>query len=390
MGVVSPLGPNAAETSQALRAGTDAVTPVAAFDVSKTRCKTAGQVPESFLADALPRDRRSRRLHRSARMVTQALREALATDGSGAARPERLIFATSAGGMSFGEEYYREALRDDSSRRRWAGWVANYTPQKPILDGLAALGLRVPAQILTNACSSGANAIGHAFELVRSGKHRCVLCGGYDPLAELVFVGFDSLQASTPERIRPFDRDRTGLVLGEGAAVLVLEGEESVVARGATALAELVGYGAATDNFHLTQPHPSGAGAALSMLRALASAGGDPAEVDYLNAHGTGTPFNDSTEGAAISSLFPPGLPVSSTKSMMGHALGAAGAIEAVVCLLAIAEGFLPPNLHFRQPDPSWTFEVVASASRPAPIRLALSNSIGFGGVNASLLFRQS
>jgi 3-oxoacyl-[acyl-carrier-protein] synthase II len=320
-------------------------------------------------------------------MVTMALREALTQ--TGAARPERLVIATSSGGMSNGEAYYREALRS-VSRRGFAQYVANYTPQKPVLDAMEALGLRLPSQILTNACSSGANAIGHAFELVRGGLHNCVVCGGYDPLAELVFVGFDSLQAATPEKIRPFDRGRTGLVLGEGAAVLVLEDEASVLDRGVEPLAELVGYGAATDTFHLTQPHPSGKGIQLAMERALAGAGLEPEKVDYINGHGTATPFNDATEGAAISALFPHRVPVSSTKSMMGHALGGAGAIEAAVCVLALRKQFLPPNLNFREPDPGWSFDVVANEARPAGINYALSNSIGFGGVNASLLFRRA
>ena len=214
IGVVSPLGPDAAETERALLAGRDAVSEVTLFDVSKTRCKTAGQVEDAWLSGAVPHSRKANRLHRSARMVTVALREALGM--AGAARPERLVIATSSGGMSNGEAYYREALRS-ASRRRFAEYVANYTPQKPVLDAMEPMGLRMPVQILTNASSSGANAVGHAFELVRGGLCGCVLCGGYDPLAELVFVGFDSLQASTPEKIWPFDRGRTGLVLGEGA-----------------------------------------------------------------------------------------------------------------------------------------------------------------------------
>ena len=320
MGVVSPLGPNAPETERALLTGKDAVSEVRLFDVSKTRCKTAGQVEEAWLSEAVPRSRKANRLHRSARMVTLALREAL--NGAGAVRPERLVIATSSGGMSNGETYYREALRS-GSRRRFAEYVGNYTPQKPVLDALEAVGLRVPVQILTNACSSGANAIGHAFELVRGGLCGCALCGGYDPLAELVFVGFDSLQASTPEKIRPFDRRRTGLVLGEGAAVLVLEDETSALARGAEPLAELVGYGAATDAYHLTQPDPSGIGIKLAMQRALATAGVGPGEIDYINCHGTATVLNDATEGAAISALFSHGVTASSTKSMMGHATSA-------------------------------------------------------------------
>jgi 3-oxoacyl-[acyl-carrier-protein] synthase II len=335
------------------------------------------------LEDVFPARRQARRLHRSSRMVAAALTEAFSM--AGRATPELVVFSTSAGAMSNGERFYRTLLKA-KSRRSAAQWVSNYMPQKPILDALELLNLRLPMQILSNACSSGTNSIGHAFNLVRDGLNSCVICGGYDPLSELVFVGFDSLQAATPEKIRPFDLHRTGLVLGEGSAVLILESEESARKRQATAYAEICGYGVSTDTYHLTQPNPSGIGPRLSMERALQSAGSD--SIDYINAHGTATVYNDATEGVAISQLLP-GVPVSSTKSMMGHALGAAGAIEAVFCILALQQQFLPPNLHFREPEPAWNFEVVANRSRPAAIRTALSNSFGFGGTNASLVLRK-
>jgi 3-oxoacyl-[acyl-carrier-protein] synthase II len=381
-GIVSPIGNGASENLAGLRAGSDGVSPVTAFDVSKTRCKTAGQVNDDRLKGVFPVNRRVQRLHRSSRMVAASLVEAMSM--AGPVSPELLVFSTSAGAMSNGERFYRAVLKS-KSRRSIARWLANYMPQKPILDALKLLSLRLPMQIVSNACSSGTNSIGHAFNLIRNGLNSCVICGGYDPVSELVFVGFDSLQASTPEKIRPFDLHRSGLVLGEGSAVLILESEESAHKRRATAYAEISGYGVSTDTYHLTQPNPSGIGPKLSMERALQSAGLD--SVDYVNAHGTATLYNDATEGIAISQLLP-GVPVSSTKSMMGHALGAAGAIEAVFCILALQERFLPPNINFREPDPTWKFEVVANQSRSASIRTALSNSFGFGGTNASLLLR--
>jgi 3-oxoacyl-[acyl-carrier-protein] synthase II len=384
-GIVSPVGRSAGENLAGLQRGKDGVSPVTAFDVSKTRCKTAGQVKDEWIDDILPLGRRSERLHRSSRMIAASLAEAVSM--AGRPEPELIVFATSAGAMSNGEQFYRRIL-DIASRRSAPTRVANYMPQKPILDALQLLNLRLPMQIISNACSSGTNSIGHAFNLVRDGLHSCVICGGYDPLAELVFVGFDSLQAATPEKIRPFDRRRTGLVLGEGSAVLVLESEDAVRKRNGTACAEVCGYGVSTDTFHLTQPNPSGIGPRLSMERALASAGLEPDAIDYVNAHGTATLFNDATEGIAISQLLP-GVPVSSTKSMMGHALGAAGSIEAVFCILALQHQFFPPNIHFREPDPGWKFEVVANQSRPGRIRTALSNSFGFGGTNASLILRE-
>jgi len=241
--------------------------------------------------------------------------------------------------------------------------------------------------VIANACASGTNAIGHAFECVRSGRYQRVLAGGYDAISELVFTGFDSLQASTPEKCRPFDRQRTGMVLGEGAAILGLENLGSAQQRGAPVLAEIIGYGISTDNFHITQPDPTGIGAQQAMQQALQSAHVSAAAVDYINAHGTATLFNDAAEGKAISALFN-GVPVSSTKGMMGHSLGAAGAIEAIICLLALQHQFLPPNINFGALDDHLDLNIVANKAPPAVLRTALSNSFGFGGTNASILMR--
>src|SRR5205823_6735741 len=209
-----------------------------------------------------------------------------------------------------------------------------------------------------------------------------------DALAEMVFVGFDSLQASTPEKCRPFDQHRSGMVLGEGAAILALENLELAQRRNAPVLAEIIGYGISTDNFHITQPEPSGSGPRQAMKGALDSAHICAADVDYINAHGTATRFNDAAEGRAISALFN-GVPVSSTKSMMGHSLGAAGSIEAVVCLLALQHQFLPANINFTTPDDDVDLNIVANETRPAVVNTVLSNSFGFGGTNASVLMRK-
>jgi 3-oxoacyl-[acyl-carrier-protein] synthase II len=257
-----------------------------------------------------------------------------------------------------------------------------------VIDAQAAFGISAPCQVIANACASGTNAIGHAFECVRSGRYQRVLTGGYDTLAEMVFAGFDSLQASTAEKCRPFDRHRSGMVLGEGAAALALENLEHAQQRGARVLAEIIGYGISTDNFHITQPEPSGSGPRQAMERALESAHICAADVDYINAHGTATVFNDAAEGKAISALFN-GVPVSSTKSMMGHSLGAAGAIEAIVCLLALQHQFLPANINFSTLDDGLDLNVVANEARPAAVSITLSNSFGFGGTNASIVMRK-
>ena len=384
-GVVSPLGFGLSETLDSLREARDCVNRVTRFSVAQCRCKTAGQVPAERLLDKQCNRVRARRLHRASHMIIYALGEALTQEPQ--FKPELTVIGTTSGGMSYGEDYYR-SLKQGGNLRHSPTWIANYPAQKPVIDALEAFGIAAPCEVVSNACASGTNAIGHAFDCVRSGRYQRVLTGGYDALSELVFVGFDSLQASTPEKCRPFDRHRAGMVLGEGAAVLALENFNAAQARGATVLAEITGYGISTGNFHLTQPDPSGIGPRRAMERTLQSAHTSADAVDYINAHGTATPFNDTAEGKAISELFDR-VPVSSTKSMMGHSLGAAGAVEAVICLLALQHQFLPPNINFRAPDEDIHLNIVANKAQPALVSTVLSNSFGFGGTNASILMRK-
>ena len=384
-GVVSPLGFGLAETLDSLRRAKDCVTEVTRFSVAECRCKTAGQVPDDRLLAGPNKRLRAKRLHRASHMMIHALREAMMQVPQ--FDPELTVIGTTSGGMSYGEQYYRSLCRSGNLRHA-PTWIANYPAQKPIIDAQEeVLGVSVPCQVIANACASGTNAIGHAFECIRSGRYQRVLTGGYDALSELVFTGFDSLQASTPEKCRPFDRNRAGMVLGEGAAILALENLELARKQGTPVLAEIVGYGISTDNFHITQPDPSGVGPRQAMERALQSAQISADEVNYINAHGTATVFNDAAEGKAISQLFN-GVPVSSTKSMMGHSLGAAGAVEAVISLLALRHRFLPPNINFDALDDGLQLNVVANESRSAVVSMALSNSFGFGGTNASILMR--
>jgi 3-oxoacyl-[acyl-carrier-protein] synthase II len=254
-GVVSPLGFGLAETLESLRKARDCVSPVTRFSVGQCRCKTAGQVPDDRLLAGQGEGIRGHRLHRASHMMIQALKEVVTQEPQ--FKPELTVIGTTSGGMSYGERYYR-SLRQARDLRHAPTWIANYPAQKPVINAQEAFGISAPCQVIANACASGTNAIGHAFECVRSGRYQRVLAGGYDALAEMVFVGFDSLQASTPEKCRPFDRHRTGMVLGEGAAILALENLELAHKRGAPVLAEIIGYGISTDNFHITQPEPSG------------------------------------------------------------------------------------------------------------------------------------
>ena len=378
-GCVSPLGLHRSETVASLRDARDGISPVRLFSTEGCQAGTAGQV-DSFLSEyAVRRAPASRYWTRAAQMILCAMAEAL--DGRPGFSPDVVIIGTTSGGMLLGEEFLRAALSGHgigaASRR-----IRGYVPSQPVRQAMRALRIDAPVRIVSNACASGSNALGLGLHLIRHGQARRVLAGGYDALASLVFSGFDCLRASTSEKCRPFDASRSGLALGEGAAMFCLESAHAFPLR-------LAGYGSAFDAHHLTQPHPSGRGPREAMLRALSDAGVDAEEIDYINAHGTGTPLNDSSEALAIQETCPRSA-VSSTKSMTGHALGAAGAIEAAFCCMALEEGFLPANINFRQPDPGISLDIVANHIRFTQPRKVLSNSFGFGGSNASLVLARS
>ena len=391
-GIITALGQGWLANAAGFRQGRTAFRPVTLFDVSRQRVKLAAEVE---LPAALPASRLSQsrllRLDRAAWLLWIAAHEAWHQAGWEAAEGLPLVLGTTSGGMSLGEAYYRQAIAQPQARRNQAVRALNYQPQRQALDLADALGFRGPVQIISNACASGANAIGQAWELLQSGRAERVLAGGYDALSQLVFAGFDSLQALSPTCCRPFDAQRDGLALGEGAAVLTLETLEYARRRGAAILAEIAGYGAATDTHHLTQPHPQGDAALASMTSACASARIAPEQVGYLNAHGTGTPLNDSAEAAAINrwaGARVATLPVSSTKASIGHLLGAAGAVETVVCLMALRGQWLPPSVTLQALDPACRFPIVQQPT-DAKLDYALTNSFGFGGANATLILRR-
>ncbi len=302
-----------------------------------------------------------------------------------------LVLGTTAGGMSLGEAYFRQATQSPCHHRRQPSRAIHYQPQVQARTVLDALGVNGAVTIISNACASGSNAIGHAWELIRRGQTQCVLAGGYDALSELVFSGFAALQSLSPTVCRPFDARRDGLALGEGAAVLALETLERASRRDAAILGELIGYGTSIDQHHLTQPHPHGDTALAVMRQACATAGVTPEDIDYINAHGTGTPLNDISEAIAISHWAggrAATLPVSSIKAGIGHLLGGAGAAGAVVCLMALREQWLPAQAAFETPDPVCSFPIVHQP-RDARVNAVLTNAFGFGGVNATLILRR-
>ena len=391
-GIITALGVGWNINAEGFRAGTTAFRPVTLFDVSRQRAKIAAEID---LPAGLPSTRLSpnklARLNRATRMLLLAAHEAWAQSGWQRDGPLGVVLGTTSGEMTLGQDYLRQALAAPHDFKHQATRVAYYQVQRPALVLGEAFDFQGPIINISNACASGANAIGHAFELVRGGRAERVLTGGYDALCQLTFAGFDSLQALAPTPCRPFDAQRNGLTLGEGAAVLTLETLASAQARGAEMLGEIIGYGAATDIHHLTQPHPEGRAALAAMNAACAVAGIAPGEVDYVNAHGTATPQNDATEAAAINRWAgdrAPQLPVSSTKAGIGHLLGAAGAVEAVVCLMAMRGQWLPPERALTTPDPVCRFQLVREPVA-AKVEVALSNSFGFGGANASLVFRR-
>jgi len=398
VGVVSPLGLDAESTWKAMVEGQPGVGDITLFDASALDVRIAAEVKGFDPVDAFGK-RRARHLDRSAQLALVAVREALeASKLDPTSSPERIgvIHGTGIGGIG------ALAAGMDTLRGRGPDWVSPYTLPMTIPNMVAGeiaieWGLRGPNFCTVTACAASAHAIAAAADLIRLGRADAMVCGGAEAaVVDVSVAGFAAMKALSTRNddptgaSRPFDLGRDGFVLGEAAAALILEDREKALARGAPVLAEVAGYGSTCDAHHMTAPHPDGDGAARAMREALADAGAAPADVGYINAHGTSTPPNDRIETMAIREVFgasPP--PVSSTKSMTGHTLGAAGALEAVACIYALREATLPPTINHERPDPECELDVVPNVKRHAQVDLALSNSFGFGGHNVTLAFRR-
>jgi len=394
-GIVSPLGLDWQANEASFRANRMNVTSVTKFDVSQRFAKTACQVdlPEERLFSKLPSHHHGL-IDRGTKMLLLAIREALAmAKMPGMQGIDAIIIGTSAGAMSIGQDYFRHARSSPSRQPGQLARIEYYQPHKQLNAIAIEYDWHGPMIIVSNACASGANAIGDAMAMIQTGKARRVLAGGYDAIAELVFSGFDTLRALAPSGIpRPFDAARDGLALGEGAAVVLLESEEAAAERGAEAVCQAAGYATATDLHHLTQPDPEGKAAIRTMSGACQMAGIFPHEIHYINSHGTGTPYNDVAEASAIRDWAGEAaaqIAVSSTKSAMGHLLGGAGAVEAVICAMALRGQWMPANLNVRETDSAVCFDLVREF-REAPVRVALTNSFGFGGTNATLILKHN
>src|SRR5579875_1596516 len=396
MGVVSPLGLDVEQTWQALVAGRSGVGRITAFDAERWPSKIAAEV-KGFDATALLGPKRARRFDRFVQLALVATKEALEAsklDVASVAERAGVVYASGIGGL----KTWEDGMQRLSSRG--PEWFKPYVVPMTIPNmGAGAIanewGLLGYNCCTVTACSASAHAIGTAFDAIRIGRADVIVCGGSEAvITPLGVAGFAAMKALStrndePERAsRPFDAERDGFVLGEAAATLVLEEREFALRRGAPVLAELVGYGATADAYHITQPHPNGDGAVRAMQAALADGGLSPADIGYVNAHGTSTAPNDKLETVALKRVFgEPVPPVASTTSMTGHTLGAAGALESVFSVLALQNSIVPPTINLDHPDPACDLDYVANAARPTALRYAMTNSLGFGGHNASLVF---
>jgi len=391
-GIVTAYGLGWAANAEAFRAGRTAFRDISLFDTTRQRVHVAGEVqlPAELPATGLS-PRQLPRLDRASILLLLAAVDAYRQSGWEPASEIPVVLGTTSGGMPMGETYFRQAVRTPNKRRGQPTRTLYYQSHMQGRMMLDALGLDGPVHIISNACASGACAIGQAWELLRWGAAERVFAGGYDVLSQFVFSGFDSLQSLAPKVCRPFDQNRDGLAIGEGAGVLALETLDHARRRNAEILGEVVGYAATMDKHHLTQPHPEGNAAFASMTEACRVARLAPSDIDYVNAHGTGTVLNDAAEASAINRWaadYAPELPVSSTKAGIGHLLGAAGAVEAIACLMALRGQWLPPETTLETPDPICRFQLV-DKPRESRVNTVLSNSFGFGGINATLILRR-
>ena len=400
IGAVTPLGLTAPDSWRAVREGVCGIGPITQFDPAGMKVKLAAEV-KGFDPEALFGKPETKRMGRFTQFALAAAREALADSGFQAEEREAgrcgVIVSSGIGGIGITEEEHDRGLArgwDRVSPFFIPTGICNMAAGRVAIDA----GFRGMCSCPVTACAGGTNAVGDAFHYIRDGYAEVMLCGGSEAaLTPLAVGGFTSMKALSqtedPSRASiPFDAERSGFVMGEGAGVLLLEELDHALARGAKIYAEVSGYGATCDAYHMTAPRPDGSGGAEAMAIALADGGVRPEDVDYINAHGTSTHLNDAGETAAVKTVFGERarkLAVSSTKSMTGHMLGAAGAVEAIFTALALKDGFLPATINYQVPDPACDLDVVPNQGREADIRCALSNSLGFGGHNASLLFKR-
>ena len=401
LGAVTPIGNTVATYWSGLQSGANGVAPITLFDASKHACRFAAEVKD-FDPSGVLDPKETKRWDRFCQFGVVAAKEALAQSGLAITDANRqrigVIIGSGVGGL-LTMETQAHVLEGKGPGRVSPFTVPMMIPN--MATGLAAiaLGAQGPSSAVATACAAGSNAIGDAFRLLQQGHADAMVCGGAESaITPLGVAGFASAKALSfrnddpATASRPFDAERDGFVIGEGAGILVLETLEHAQSRGAEILVEVIGYGMTCDAHHITSPIPGGLGGARAMSLALADAGLKADDIDYVNAHGTSTPANDSNETAAIKTALgerAKAIPVSSTKSMTGHLLGGSGGIEAVAAVLALQNGVVPPTINHQNPDPACDLDVVPNQARDQIISTALSNSFGFGGHNVCLAFRR-
>ncbi|MDQ7094718.1 beta-ketoacyl-ACP synthase II [Desulfosporosinus sp. PR] len=401
MGVISPVGNNLEEFWDNLIQGKSGIGPLTRFDTSSLSTKVAAEVKNFEPTDWIDK-KESRHMDRFAQFAIAAAKLAIQDAGLDFEQVNKeragAVLGCGIGGVITFEEQ-KEVLMSKGSGRVSPFFVPMLISNMAAGHLSIEFGLQGSSMTIVTACASATNAIGEALRIIQRGEADVVLCGGTEaPLTSLAFAGFCSMKAMSTEKenpeqaCRPFDKRRSGFVMGEGAGILVLESLQHAEARGARVYAELAGYGSTSDAFHITSPAPGGTGAVRAMQMAIDDAGLNVREIDYINAHGTGTGPNDSAETAAIKSVFGGAaskLAISSTKSMTGHLMGAAGAIEAIICALAIQRGAIPPTINYAEPDPECDLDYVPNTSRQQEVKASLSNSLGFGGHNATIVLKK-
>ncbi|MDK2798404.1 MAG: 3-oxoacyl-[acyl-carrier-protein] synthase [Clostridiales bacterium] len=401
IGAVTPLGHGKTNFWNAIKEGKCGIDFVSRFDVSDYPCKIAAEVKDFDVTQYIDKKeakRMDRYTHYAISACKMALEDAKLDVKELNAERVGVILGSGVGGIETLENQHETLMAKGPGRvspffipmmisNMAAGHIAILTGAKGINE------------TIVSACASGTNAVGDAFRTIRNGDADVIITGGTEaPITPLSFAGFCSMKAMSTRNedpkcaCSPFDAERDGFVMGEGAGILILEELEHAQKRGAEIIAEVVGYGSTDDAYHITAPAPNGEGGARAMKLAIEDAGIDVKEVDYINAHGTSTPYNDKFETAAIKTVFGEhayNVAISSTKSMTGHLLGAAGGIEAIICALALKEGYIPATINYKNPDPECDLDYVINQGRYQEIKYALSNSLGFGGHNATVLLKK-
>ncbi len=400
-GAITPIGKNTDEFWSSVKNGVCGVDKVTNFDATEYKCQIAAEVKDFDPAEYIDK-KEARKMDRYTQFGVIAADEAMKNSGLDMEKEDAwrigVITGSGVGGMATLEEQHTSLMEKGPGR------VSPFFVPMMISNMAAAqiaikYGARGANENVVAACASGTNAIGNAFNIIRRGDCDAIIAGGAEAsITPFAFAGFCSMKAMSTNNddpknaSRPFDAERDGFVMGEGAGFVVLEELEHAKARGANIICEVVGYGITNDAYHITSPIPGGEGGAKAMEFALQSAGIAPEDIDYINAHGTSTKYNDSFETEAIKKTFgehAKKLMVSSTKSMTGHLLGAAGGIEAIACALALKDGFVPATINYKTPDPECDLDIVPNEGRKTDIRYAMSNSLGFGGHNSSIVFKK-